>query len=118
MENNYNIGGQIWVQKNGGNFMGPGRINLLEKLIENPRLTLACKEANMDYEVALKNLESINKIAQEPLTTISDNETYEVTQFGKKIIKIYKKLKEEHDIQLQELNKRFLDEIEEYLDSK
>ncbi len=118
MQNNYNIGGQIWVQKNGGNFMGPGRINLLEKLIENPRLALACKEANMDYEIALKNLEAINKIAKEPLTTISDNEIYEVTKFGKKIIEIYKKLKEEHDLQLQELNRKFVEEIQGDLDSK
>ncbi len=118
MENHYNIGGQIWVQKNGGNFMGPGRINLLENLIKNSQLILASKEANMDYEVALKNLESINKIAQEPLTIIKKNDIHEVTEFGKKIIKIYKKLKEEHDLQLKELNRKFVDELEVYLDSK
>lgn len=94
MENKYNIGGQIWVQKDGGNFMGPGRIKLLEKLIVNSNLKIAAQEANIDYDIALKNIKAINKIANEPLAIKqADENSYEITLYGKKIIDSYNKLK-------------------------
>ena len=117
MENKYNIGGQIWVQKDGGNFMGPGRINLLEKLIDNSNLKVAAKEANIDYDIALKNIISINKIANKPLA-IEDKEDkniYTITNYGKKIIQTYKTLKKEHDDFLKVINEKFTKEL---LDSK
>lgn len=117
MENKYNIGGQIWVQKDGGNFMGPGRINLLEKLIDNSNLKVAAKEANINYDIALKNIISINKIANKPLA-IEDKEDkniYTITNYGKKIIQTYKTLKKEHDEFLKVINEKFTKEL---LDSK
>ncbi|RXK00373.1 hypothetical protein CRU98_04235 [Arcobacter sp. CECT 8986] len=113
MENKYNIGGQIWVQKDGGNFMGPGRIKLLEKLIINSNLKIAAQEANIEYEIALKNINAINKIANEPLAIKQSNEdTYEITAYGKKIIESYNKLKKEHEKFLLEINKTFTNDIE------
>lgn len=117
MKNKYNIGGQIWVQKDSGNFMGPGRINLLEKLIENNNLKVAAKEANIDYDIALKNIISINKIANKPLAIQNkENENiYTITNYGKKIIHSYRTLKKEHDEFLKVINKKFTKEL---LDSK
>ncbi|AXH09509.1 hypothetical protein CP960_01565 [Malaciobacter halophilus] len=117
MENKYNIGGQIWVQKDGGNFMGPGRINLLEKLIENNNLKVAAKKANIEYEVALKNIVSINKIANEPLAIkdSSNEQLYTITSYGKKIIQTYKELKKEHEQFLEQINIKFEKKL---LDSK
>ncbi|AXX92094.1 hypothetical protein CPU12_00665 [Malaciobacter molluscorum LMG 25693] len=113
MENKYNIGGQIWVQKDGGNFMGPGRIKLLEKLIVNSNLKIAAQEANIDYDIALKNIKAINKIANEPLAIKqADENSYEITLYGKKIIDSYNKLKKEHEKLLLDINKRFIKDIE------
>ncbi|RXJ88131.1 winged helix-turn-helix domain-containing protein [Arcobacter sp. CECT 8985] len=113
MENKYNIGGQIWVQKDKGNFMGPGRIKLLEKLIINSNLKIAAQDADIEYDIALKNIKAINKIANEPLAIEQENQgTYIITEYGKKIIKSYNKLKKEHEELLIKINKTFSVDID------
>ncbi len=107
----YKIGGQIWVQKNGENFLGPGRVALLEHLSNGLNLNETALLLNMEHDTAYKNIKSINKISEEPLIKELDNGTYEVTKYGIDIINVYKKLKEEHKIFLEKLNKQFDDEL-------
>lgn len=104
---NYNIGGQIWVQKDGANFMGPGRIALLEYLSNGYSLSQTASILNMEYDIALKNIKAINKIAKEPLVITCNSDNYEITEYGQNIIKIYKQLKEEHSLFLEKLNETF-----------
>jgi len=106
-ETNYKIGGQIWVQKDGDNFMGPGRIAMLENLAEGYTLEEVAKKMNMKLETAKNNIDAINKTAQRPLTKTRDKNHYEVTRYGIDIISKYKELKKEHDKMLEELNKKF-----------
>lgn len=112
MENLYNIGGQIWVQKNGENFMGPGRISLLENLIKFGKLQEACIASNMSLEVAKKNIEAVNNIAKEPLVIKNETEDYKVTLYGEKIIETYKELKTKHNQMLEDLNREFIEKID------
>ena len=104
---NYKIGGQIWVQKDGENFMGPGRITMLEQLAEGYTLEEVALKMNMKLETAKNNINAINKAANEPLTLTKDKKHYEVTSYGIDIISKYKELKEEHNKMLEELNKKF-----------
>ena len=118
MQNNdtikYKIGGQLWVQKEGENFMGPGRIALLEQLSKGFSLKQTASTLNMEYDIALKNIKAINKTSNEPLVIEQENGKYKVTKHGVNIINIYKKLKEEHSLFLEKLNKTFA--IESYND--
>jgi molybdate transport system regulatory protein len=107
----YKIGGQIWVQKDGKNFMGPGRISLLEFLSQGKSLNETAQLLNMSLETALSNINSINKIAKEPLLEITNSEYYHVTDYGIEIINTYKKLKEEHESFLEKLNKEIQQHI-------
>lgn len=111
MENLYNIGGQIWVQKNGDNFMGPGRIELLENLCKFNCLKDAAESSNMDYSIAVKNIKAINKIAREPLAIKKGDDNFTITEYGKSIIETYKKLKTKHDVFLETLNKEFVNTL-------
>ncbi|QFR50315.1 hypothetical protein FJR48_11500 [Sulfurimonas lithotrophica] len=104
---NYKIGGQIWVQKDGENFMGPGRITILELLAEGYTLEEVAIKMKMKLETAINNINAINKTAKRPLTLTKDKNHYEVTSYGIDIISKYKELKEEHDKMLEELNKKF-----------
>lgn len=103
----YKIGGQIWVQKDGQNFMGPGRVALLENLAKGLSLEETASNLNMSIDIAQKNIKAINEISKKPLVLKDKNGKYEVTKSGKNIIEIYNKLKEEHNKFLIELNNNF-----------
>jgi molybdate transport system regulatory protein len=107
----YKIGGQIWVQKDGKNFMGPGRVSLLEFLSQGKSLEETAQLLNMNVEIALNNINSINKIAKEPLLETTNNENYYVTDYGVEIINTYKKLKQQHETFLEKLNREFEEHI-------
>ena len=107
----YKIGGQIWVQKDGANFMGPGRAVLLEHLANGHTIYEAAELMEMEREVAVKNIEAINKIAKEPLTKTAAKECCEVTEYGKKIISMYKELRKKHNNILKELNCQFCEMV-------
>ncbi|WP_373072140.1 winged helix-turn-helix domain-containing protein [Sulfurimonas sp.] len=107
----YKIGGQIWVQKNAENFMGPGRVALLEKLSEGCSISRAAESLGMDYTTAVKNIIAINKVADKPLVINHNDEHFEVTRYGNEIIKVYLQLKEEHTVFLEKLNKTFEEKL-------
>jgi len=111
----YRIGGQIWVQKKGENFMGPGRIALLEKLSEGYSITEAADVLGMDNTTAIKNIKAINEVAEQPLVINHNDEYFEVTKYGDEIIKLYSQLKEEHTVFLEKLNRTFEEKLTKFI---
>jgi len=111
----YRIGGQIWVQKKGDNFMGPGRVALLEKLSDGCSVSQAADSLGMDYTTAIKNIKAINEIAEQPLVINHNDEYFEVTKYGDEIIKLYSQLKEEHTVFLEKLNRTFEEKLTKFI---
>lgn len=63
------IDGRFWLSKNGENFLGSGRIELLKRIEKTGSIHAAAKEMKMSYKAAWERIESMNKLSDEPLIT-------------------------------------------------
>ena len=62
----YRIKNRIWIDGKEGTFLGNGRIQLLEKLVETGSINDAARDLKMSYRKAWSLLESMNSQAPEP----------------------------------------------------
>lgn len=69
MKNLFNVDGQIWIKKQGQNFIGKGRIELLENIEVYGSISKAAKHMKMSYKAAWDSVDIMSKLAQEPLVT-------------------------------------------------
>ncbi|MBN2654207.1 MAG: LysR family transcriptional regulator [Nitrospirae bacterium] len=67
----YSVRGRIWIEGDGGTFIGYGRVVLLERIKEHGSITEAARSMGMSYRNAWELVESMNSQAQEPLVTTS-----------------------------------------------
>lgn len=63
------IDGRFWLTKDGENFLGSGRIELLERIAKTGSIHAAAKEMKMSYKAAWERMNSMNELADEPLIT-------------------------------------------------
>lgn len=61
------IKSRIWIEKNGKNFLGHGKIELLEKIKEHGSINAAAKSMKMSYKAAWDIIDSINNLAKSPV---------------------------------------------------
>ncbi len=59
--------GNIWIKKNGKNFIGKGRIELLEKIGETGSIAEAARNMEMSYKAAWDAVDIMNKLSSKPL---------------------------------------------------
>lgn len=59
--------GLVWIARGENNFLGHGRVELLEKIKEKGSITLAAKAMEMSYKHAWDLVDSMNNQAGEPL---------------------------------------------------
>ena len=57
---------RCWLEVNGIKFFGPGRVDLLEKIIEFGSISKAAQSMNMSYKKAWGMIEEINALAKTP----------------------------------------------------
>lgn len=63
------IDGRFWLTKDGENFLGSGRIELLDRIEKTGSMYAAAKEMKMSYKAAWERVNSMNELADEPLIT-------------------------------------------------
>ncbi|MCX6277233.1 MAG: LysR family transcriptional regulator [Bacteroidetes bacterium] len=63
--------GRIWLETEGENFIGTGRVELLEKIGELGSLRKAAIAMGMSYRKAYYAIKSVNRLSSSPLVTFS-----------------------------------------------
>ncbi len=98
-EKSLQITGIIRIESENERFLGPGRIELLENIIETGSISQAAKKMGMSYKKAWDLINSMNKQTKMPIViTHAGGENGGgtlVTEEGKKIIAAFKKLDDE-----------------------
>jgi molybdate transport system regulatory protein len=61
------IDGRFWLTKDGRNFLGSGRIELLEKIAQTGSIHAAAKAMKMSYKAAWERVNAMNDIADRPI---------------------------------------------------
>lgn len=96
MKKKYSAAARIWIDGEGGIFLGEGRVSLLEEIDQCGSINLAAKKMNMSYKKALKLLETMNIEAEKPLVISTSGGKggggSQVTREGKKAIVLYRTL--------------------------
>ena len=94
----YKIKNRIWIETEGGTFLGEGRVELLEKIQEFGSISKAAKAMNMSYNKALKLVNSMNELGSKPLVLQSVGGSggggTKITEAGTEAIRIFKSINE------------------------
>lgn len=61
------ICGRIWVKEKDKNFLGQGKIELLEKIVQCGSIAQAAKDMKMSYKAAWDSIDAMNKLSNKPL---------------------------------------------------
>ncbi len=105
----YNAKGRIWIEINNKTFIGEGKALLLEKTAELGSLRKAAADLNISYRKAWYSLNQMNKTAETPLITLKHGGKQggiaEISEFGEKVLKKFKRLKMEFSAFLDEQTK-------------
>lgn len=87
------LGGRIWIDKQGRNFIGLGKIVFLEAIREHGSISAAASSLNMSYRKAWGLAQSINALSDEPLVTKQAGGAggggAELTEEGERVISLY-----------------------------
>jgi molybdate transport system regulatory protein len=65
------IDGRFWLTKEGQNFLGSGRIELLEQIERTGSMHAAAKAMKMSYKAAWERINQMNTLADKPIITKS-----------------------------------------------
>lgn len=99
-----------WVETPMGRFLGKGRVELMEKIIEHGSISKAAKEMGMTYKKAWELINSMNSQSAKPLvltqTGGGGGGGAVVTEEGRLAISLFKGLRQRLDAFLQEENRR------------
>ena len=61
------IYGRFWVKKDGKNYLGLGRVDLLKGIASEGSMLKSAKNMRMSYKAAWDNVDTINNLADTPL---------------------------------------------------
>ena len=62
----YNVSGSLWLECEGERFLGPGRVELLQKIEETGSINKAAKQMGMSYKKAWVMINALNAQATKP----------------------------------------------------
>lgn len=109
----FHLSSLLRVESEDDRFLGPGRIELLEKIIETGSISQAAKLMGMSYKKAWDLINSINQHTNSPIVTTQTGGEGGggtiVTQEGKQLIVAFKKLHNDFQIYLSEKLEAFLE---------
>ncbi len=61
------VNGSLWIEADGERFLGPGPIELLERIAETGSISSAAKEMNMSYKKAWELISKLNSQTVHPV---------------------------------------------------
>lgn len=93
--------GRVWLETEKGSIAGEGRITLLEMIMKYGSISDAALSMKMSYRQAWEQINAMNKQSKKPLVIkVSGGNGgggSMVTEEGKRVIKVYKKLTREFE---------------------
>ena len=98
---------RLWIEKNGKNFLGHGKIELLEKIEEYGSINAAAKAMKMSYKAAWDAIDSINNLAKTAVVLKVGNGS-KLSDEGKRLISKFRGLEKKID----EFISQFDDDLE------
>ncbi len=102
--------GSLWFQKSENRFLGSERIALLEKIDELGSISKAAKAVGISYKTAWQLVNTINNLSEKAIvdrtTGGKDGGGTKLTREGRKILRQYNVIEEEHRRFLQNLEQR------------
>jgi len=100
--------GRLWITKDNQNFLGCGRISLLEQIQITGSIHAAAKAMKMSYKTAWDSIDAMNNLSDEPLVVrVSGGKGgggTHLTSKGKEIIEAFHNLEAKHQQFLELLN--------------
>lgn len=92
--------GRFWLNKDGKNFLGAGRVELLHKIEKTGSINAAAKEMKMSYKAAWERINGMNALADEPLIERkiggAGGGGTTLTPYAHELIKTYERFNELH----------------------
>lgn len=111
-EKEFRFTGIIRIESQDDRFFGPGRLHLLENIIETGSISQAAKQMGMSYKKAWDMVNSMNQHTVRPIVNTQTGGEKGggtiVTEEGKYLIAAFKKLHEEFQSSFDEKIKEFL----------
>ena len=111
-DKNFKIVGMLRIVSEEGRFFGPGRLQLLENIIETGSISQAAKQMGMSYKKAWDMVNSINQHTIKPIVATQTGGEKGggtiVTEEGKQLIAAFKKLHDEFQHSFDEKLRDFL----------
>ncbi len=108
----YKVTGSLWIECDGERFLGPGRVELLQKIEETGSINKAAKQMQMSYKKAWEMINALNTQAAKPFViTRAGGEKgggSVVTAHAKEIIAYHQQLRKRFIIFLEEESKRLM----------
>lgn len=105
------IHGRFWLQRNQRNFLGRGRIELLEQIVELGTIAKAAKAMKMSYKAAWDAIDAMNNLSPQLLVmrTVGGKGGGGtiITEYGQQLILWFKQLEVEHYRFLEQLSEQF-----------
>lgn len=112
MINEFNIKGNLWIDKNDKAFIGKGRVQLLKNIQIYGSISKAAKHMKMSYKAAWDSVDIMNKLSQKPLVTKvtggKGGGGTVITTYAKEIINHYE--------ELEYLHKKYLSTLDNYFE--
>ena len=94
---NLEVGFRLWIKGKSGNFLGEGRVCLLEKIEETGSIREAASSLKMSYQKAWKLMDIMNHQSTEPLIEKTAGGKKgggtRLTAVGKEWVKLYRQWK-------------------------
>ncbi|TLD88164.1 TOBE domain-containing protein [Helicobacter sp. MIT 05-5294] len=90
------VQGRLWIKEQDKNFLGTGKVELLERIAQSGSISKAAKEMKMSYKAAWDSIDLMNKITKEPLvvrvTGGKGGGGTQITQKGLEAIRIFREM--------------------------
>ena len=93
----YKVRGTLWIECEGAGFLGPGRVELMQRIVNTGSINKAAAEMGMSYKKAWEMINELNTQAATPLViTQTGGEKGGgsiITEEAKKLIAYHKQLR-------------------------
>ncbi len=101
------ISGRFWLERGEQQFLGHGRIELLERIAETGSISQAARAMGMSYKAAWDAVDAMNNLSDEPLMRRSTGGRHgggtQLTDHGRRLIEVYKAAEQEYQLFLRRL---------------
>lgn len=102
--------GMLWLHRRGQNFLGPKRLELLEKIQEYGSLSRAANAVGMSYKAAWDMIDKLNQLSPLPLVLSNrggkEKGGTQLTAFAQQLVAEFRTLEAEHQQYLTQLSQR------------